>query len=102
MSCDLPNHWFVARVVNDHLDGQSIVNIDEEGVGLIAIKPRGIHLGQSTNECREIHIFAADMCINKDSIHKSEYSCALSITLQRALISTSERALYYSRYSTRT
>lgn len=87
VSSDLPYHWFVAGVVNDHLDGQCIVDIDEEGVGLIAIKPSSIHLGQSTNEGGEVCIFAAS------TYHTCQSSFALSIALQHALILTEDSCI---------
>ena len=56
-----PKHGIIARVVNYHLDCQSIVDVDEESVGLVPIEPGDIRLGNGINECRVVSIFAADM-----------------------------------------
>ena len=48
-------------MVNYHLDGQCIVDIYEEGVRLISVEPRGIHLCKSINERCEILVLAASI-----------------------------------------
>ena len=61
VKCCVPNQRLVARMVNYHLDGQCIVDIYEEGVRLISVEPRGIHLCQGINERCEIFVLAASI-----------------------------------------
>ena len=61
VKCGVPNQRLVARMVNYHLNGQCTVDIYEEGVCLISVEPRGIHLCQGINECCKILVLAASI-----------------------------------------
>ncbi len=53
-----PNEGMIARMVDDHLDGEGIVNIHEEGICIVVAETSYVCLCNSINISCEVSILA--------------------------------------------
>ncbi len=64
----LPSGRMDAGVVYDHLNGKSIVDIHEEGVGIVIVQTTQVHLGNTLYEGSVVPILTASKEVNSQHI----------------------------------
>ena len=55
---DSPNEGLVTGMVNDHLNGQGVINIHEECIGGVMVQTSDVDFGYAINVCSEVIILS--------------------------------------------